>query len=325
MGQIVRNRISMFKASLRRMRRRMWGVLELTLAIVGTMVMLAEAADEIFSCNMLFEFYRRHFCVLLAAILLIAVVTKWDLLEFSTKVAHAPDVSVVLKVCDALRNKGAVIIPTNTTFDTLMEDDFISEGSLQGQYQTRYFRNSRSELDALIERGLRQKSYDLLHDGRTTKGRRYPIGTLCRVSTSKKRAYLLADSDINERGVPIDVSAQNVSLALSRLWDSLIEEGNREPYSIPLICTGRAGVRDASRDDVVKEIVVSFLAATHRQKFTERLVICIHPADYEKVSWDELCKFIDYKCQLSQERVVAESASGYIQVSNSSKKGQQDG
>lgn len=266
-------------------------------ATIGGLVMVAEASLEIFGYQGLFKFYQRYFLAGCITILAIAIAKNWDRLEEKVEIAGSPDITISLKVCDALKTKGALIIPTNTTFDTIMEDEFISKESLQGQYQRKYFQNRLLELDKKISEGLEGKQYTHLNDGRKSKENRYPIGTVCRISEKGKHVYFLADSDINDKGIPIDVDASDISKALVSLWEVLTTEGNQEPYSIPLIGTGKARAKNASRDEIVKEIILSFLAATKERKITEKLIICIHPNDLEKIHWDSLCEFLRYQCQ----------------------------
>lgn len=298
----ISNWASKFKYSLIRLKKNAWAVIGNTFAIAGVLLTIAEGADEIFDYHKLFELYKDYFLPILGVALLVSVIKNWDRLQFEIQVADSPDVTVVLKVGDALRNKGAVIIPTNTTFDTEMKDDFISVGSLQGQYQLKYFKGKTSELDTLIDEGLKDKKFVPIKDGRKSKTKRYPIGTVCKLNGASKRAYFLADSDINKNGIPIDVETTDITEALFGLWENFNSIGNMETYSIPLLGTGKAGVNDASRDDVIKQILVTFLAATKEHKITEKLVICVHPNDYEKIHWDELCEYIKYQCQFANVR-----------------------
>ena len=94
------------------------------------------------------------------------------------------------------------------------------------------------------------------------------------------------------------------------MWNTLTDIGNTEPYSIPLLGTGRARVKDASRDDVVQQIILSFLAATKDHKITESLTVCIHPKDFEKVDWDGLCEFLEYQSRYSNIRPVDRNPGG---------------
>ena len=42
---------------------------------------------------------------------------------------------------------------------------------------------------------------------------------------------------INDKGIPVDVDASDITTSLVRLWESLALEGNQEPYCIPLLGT----------------------------------------------------------------------------------------
>ena len=294
----------MIRIILKRQIKKIWKIFFTMLSILGALVAIGDAIDEIFHYDGLFQFYRQHVRTVMSIVFLISIKINWDNLKYTVKIKGSPDVSVTLKVCDALKNDGAVVIPTNSTFDTTMKDDFISPKSLQGQYQLKYYKESLLELDHIIAEGLKDKKYIDVNDGRTTKTKRYPIGTVCRVSEEyKKRAYFLVDSDVNERGIPESTDVSDITRALVSLWEALNIIGNMEPYSIPVLGTGKAGVKNASRDEVVKQIVISFLAATREYKITENLTICIHHSDFDKVHWDELCDFVKFQCSFSDHKI----------------------
>ena len=285
------------KFSTKRLSKRFWGIITDGLAVIGMLVMIAEAASEVFGYQGLFDCYRAFSWWIVAVIIIGCICKNWDRLKFKVKIADSSDITITLKVCDALKNEGAVIIPTNSTFDTVMDDEFISEGSIQGQYQIKFFKNRIFELNKKLEEGLIGKTCVELKDGRQHNNKRYPIGTVSRVNEKNKRAYFLADSDIDSQGHPIDVDAMDVSQALTGLWYDLSRNGNCEPYSIPLIGTGKARAKDVSRNEVVQQIILSFLAVSKEHKITESLTICIYPRDVEKIDWDGLCEFLKYQSQ----------------------------
>ena len=294
--------ICKFKISAWRLRKRVCAIITDLFAAVGILVMIGEAASNIFSYQGFLIFYRLYAWWILVLLVVGCVGKNWDYLKYTVKIKDSPDVTVSLKVCDALKNEGAIIIPTNSTFDTDMNDEFISKVSLQGQYQTKYFKGKTAELNKKIEYGLIGKSYVELNDGRKYKNKRYPIGTVSRVTEKNKRAYFLVDSDINPKGIPINVDAGTISQALTSLWSNIHREGNNEPYSIPLIGTGKARAKDISRNEAVQQIILSFLAASKDHKITECLTICIYPEDFEKIDWDGLCEFLKYQSQYANVR-----------------------
>ena len=286
-----------FKFSLQRLQNNIFSIVTGTMGILGALLTICEGASEIFYYNGLFVLYKEYFLYIIIISGLIMVIVKWDHLSITEKVVGAPDVSITIKVCDALANDGAVIIPTNTTFDTVMDDDFISEASLQGQFQLKYYRDKFDELDGLIINGLAEKKYTVLSDGRKTNTKRYPLGTISRIPCKKKRAYFLAVADIYKNGIPITPDASDMHTSLNRLWDELNYEGNMETYSVPLIGTGKAGVRDITREEIIKEIILTFLLSTQNYKLTEHLIICVHPSDYTKIDWDEMGDYLKYNCK----------------------------
>lgn len=301
---------SKLSISAKRLGKRLVKIINDIFAVIGVIVMVAEAASEIFGYSGLFEFYKNRFGWIISAIVIGCIWKNWDRLKMTVRIVDSPDVTISLQICDALKGKDAVIIPTNTTFDTKMDDEFISAGSIQGQYQLKYFKNKLSDLDKLITDGLNGKDYITLNDGRSSKNKRYMIGTVCRINEKSRRAYFLADSDINAKGIPIDVDASDISMSLVSLWDTLAIEGNQEPYRIPLLGTGKARAKDASRNEIVREIVLTFLAATKEHKITESLTICIHPRDFDKIDWDALCEFVKYESQYTNIKPMFSKPSG---------------
>lgn len=284
---------------IKRQCKQIWKMIVSMFSLIGLLVAIDEAFRIFFNYEGFFLIYKKYPIQILLVLAIIAIWKNWDRLCYKVKISGSSDVSITLKMCNIFKNAGAVIIPTNSTFDTLMDDDFISEGSVQGQYQLKYFKNRFTELDRLIKQGLIEQDYITINDGRTTNKKRYPIGTLSKVSEGRKRAYFLVNSNINKHGIPENVDISDIASALVKLWDELNVIGNKEDYSIPLLGTGKVGVKNASRDDVIKLIVTSFLAATREHKITENLNICIHPSDFEKIHWDDLCEYIKYQCSFA--------------------------
>ena len=309
----MRNWVCSIKISGKRLAKNIWSVVVDCFAVGGVLMLIAEIASSIFQTKAIYELYRNGWWWLCALVLLGCVWKNWPRLKFKVQIKDSPDVSIIIKVCDVLKNEGAVIVPTNSTFDTTMTDDFISPQSVQGQFQLKYYKGKLTDLDKALTEGLKGKGSVKLKDGRTTNTNRYPIGTVSKVNTKGKRAYFLADSDINSNGIPKDADAEDVAQALVGLWNTLIKEGNTETYSIPLLGTGRARVKDASRLDVAQQIILSFLAATKDHKITENLIICIHPKDYENCHWDELCEFLKFQSQYSNIRPIEAALTGTVE------------
>lgn len=215
------------------------------------------------------------------------------------------DINIKVVVGDIFNQKGSKIIPTNTSFDTCMENEFISLKSIQGQFQNKYFKNNINVLDNMITQSLSEnkivKKYD---DGRTTKTACYDVGTVAEINYSEERYYLLALADVNKKGTPI-AKYDNIITSMQGLWDYLSENKHIDNLVIPIIGTGRAGIAEATRMRVIKEIILSFVAISSENKVTDNLTLCIHPSDIQQnmVDIDEIFEYIEYTSKYRYEQI----------------------
>lgn len=214
------------------------------------------------------------------------------------------DIKIILKIGDIVKEKFAIIVPTNTTFDTKMENDFISIHSVQGQIQDKYFNNNISSLDYLMEKELENRPFTELIDRKDSKSKKYEIGTTIEINQNQKRFYFLADSDINSKGKTINPSTMNVTDALSRLWQHIGEFGHVEPIAIPIIGTGRMGIVN-SREEIFKNIIFSFVANNTTKKIATELIVYIRKEDIKKYNIDinELIEYMKYTCKYQYEKL----------------------
>lgn len=219
------------------------------------------------------------------------------------------DISIRLKLSDILKiNNSAIVIPTNTTFDTTMHDSFISEKSIQGKFQKLFYEVDFAELDSLIQNSLDEQypnptDFEILDDRDNSKRKRYKIGTVAKITKNKVHYYFLAVADVNKKGKPENVSMENVTQSLGGLWDYLIKDGNSEQITIPVICTGRAGLKDGNLEDVVRETIFSFIITSREEFIAKGLTVCIFPLSLKEanVTWDKLCEYLKAQCAFSIE------------------------
>lgn len=267
------------------------------LSMLGVLLTIAECIQWMFNSNIIYEWMHKYVLWIIVGFGLVSFLINKVRLKYEY-LLKGSDIKLTLQVADVLNNKGAVVIPTNTTFDTLMEDEFISVNSVQGQFQKNYFEHNLHTLDDLLEKGLQDIHYETV-DRVGTKKKRYPLGTISKVSFNDVHYYFVAIADINEYGKPINTSFQNIQIALECLWNQLEIRGHIENLAIPLIGTGKAGIKDATREKVIKEIIFSFVASSQERKITERLLICVHPLDLEQkdLNLKELDEYMRYMCK----------------------------
>lgn len=270
------------------------------LSILGSVLVLAEAIMWMLDTEIIYEKMHKHAILCICGCVIIAFFINRVKLKYEY-IINGTDVKITLQITDVLKNAGTIVIPTNTTFDTLMEDEFISVNSVQGQFQERFFQNNLKTLDTLIENGLCGVGFELL-DRKGSKQKRYPVGTTSKVTYRGCHYCFVAIADVNEYGKPENTDFENVRTVLSSLWNQMEIRGNLEDIAIPLIGTGRAGIRNVTREKVVKEIINSFMDSSEQRKVTENLIICVHPFDLQEKDMDiyALSEYLKYKCKYSE-------------------------
>ena len=272
-------------------------IIETFLALLGIILTIAECVQWMFKSDIIYTWMHDYVVWILLICIFISCWMNRIQLSYEYFLKNT-DVKINLKVVDVLTTKAAIVIPTNTTFDTKMEDEFISIGSVQGQFQKKYFADNLGSLDSLIEKGLEGYSYEKI-DRTHSKDKKYPLGTVSKVTYDGRHYYFVAIADINEYGKTVNTKFENIQIALEGIWSQLESRGHLENLAIPLLGTGRAGIKDASRRKVIQEIIFSFAASAKERKITENLQICIHPLDLEhkELDLEQLNEYLRYMCE----------------------------
>ena len=250
------------------------------------------------------KFDYKGLLVLLAISLICSIIKNRPKLQRKFTIKNR-DINITIVVGDIFKQDGAKVIPTNTTFDTCKDDEFISIRSIQGQFQEKYFKNNLGTLDSMIKESLREsKISEIVNDGRKTKVERYECGTVSKITCMNERYYLLALADVNKNGTP-QAKYENILIALQGLWDFLAENRHIENLVVPIIGTGRAGIAEATRMKVIKDTILSFVAVSSEVKITNNLVLCIHPNDLKgnKIDIDEIFEYVEYTSKYKYEQV----------------------
>ena len=225
------------------------------------------------------------------------IICNWPKKEFEFFIKNK-DIKIKLVIGDILKQNASIIVPTNSTFDTKMENDFISIKSVQGQVQEKYFKNNLNTLNVLLDEALKDYEYIQLEDRRDSKSKQYEIGTTAEINHSDKRFYFVANSHINARGQTVNPSLTNITDSLSRLWQYINECGHVENIAIPLLGTGRMGIIN-SREEIIKQIIFSFVVNNNTRKIANELIICIRKDDIKKFNIDmfEMLEYLKYMCK----------------------------
>ena len=223
------------------------------------------------------------------------------------------DITIEIRVGDLFTPEGAAVVAAPTSFDTSMEDGTIDRQSAQGQYTTR-FCDSIHNLDHQIQAALDGLDYEECSESEKPYGNQqlYPVGTVAPVIFQNKRAYFVAVATLNRHRVA-HATRNDLLDALPKLWDTLLTRGGMEPINVPVLGSGFSRLdANATREELVREIIKSVIAATHSGKFCETLRIMISREDFleGKIDLDSLYSFLRHECKYGTAMPSSNIATG---------------
>ena len=218
------------------------------------------------------------------------------------------DAFIELRVIDMFNVSAGFVIACNTTFDTNIEDGTISPKSTQGQFTKQFF-DSREEIDKQIRTSLNNTAATKLPKGEKPYGKQiiYPIGTVAAVSGGSQKAYLVAITTLNEHKVA-SATIEDVLDALPATWEYIRTRGELGPLCCPILGAGYSRV-DATREDLIREIIKSFVSASREGFFCDKLTIAVAPGDFRSgsIDLDKLQRFLEHECLYPRPRSSAAS------------------
>ena len=255
---------------------------ESVLAIFGLFYLLVESLD-FFNVYTRDQYASYAFLIFMVLSVLGSILLRRPIKSISIPIPKH-DFCIEVRIADLFDVSGAIMISTNTIFESDVAGGKIAPDSLQGQFTARYFTGNQNDLLNQIDEGLSQI------DGSTP----FPMGTTVPITTHGKTFYFTAMAELNEQG-NASTTPGNVKLALDGLWKHTRESGELQELAVPVIGTER-GRLQLSRKKMIALIAESFMKASEQNKFTNRLVIVIRPEDASKFK----VNLYDVKDHLSQ-------------------------
>jgi hypothetical protein len=219
------------------------------------------------------------------------------------------DVTIELVIGDVFALPGALVVGTNTTFDTHISRELISERSVQGTFTKRYYGDAE-QLDREISSCLTNVPAEKLPQNRLGKAQRYPMGTCVRLNPKDRTVYFVAIADINEHGVA-HVTFDDLKECLAKLWVFIDQRGLKEHLVMPVLGTG-FGRLNQTREKIIHEIVASFVAACAERAFADHVTIVLTPSDVTDwhISLDELGSYLCHVCRYASVSSADQRAIG---------------
>jgi len=187
------------------------------------------------------------------------------------------DIGIELVIGDIFKEKGSMIVGFNKGH--IVDSDIIDINSIQGVFMKKYF----------------NKNTDILHQ--ISSDRKVNIGDTYTISAKDKTAYFCVISELNGNGIAKS-SIEDIRMGLSFLWVYLRDNASKTIIDIPILGSGFSRVNQ-SREELLQEIVLSFLASLNEHTYCDGLRIVIYPSDIKKFNIDieEIKNFIAYNCK----------------------------
>jgi Thoeris protein ThsA, Macro domain len=226
----------------------------------------------------------------------LAIFSCWPKLSRSCRLSGR-DVIVAIRVGNIFNVGDALVIGSNTTFDTKVSRGLISEKSLQGQFTKRYFGiGNEDQLDRILDQELTGTEHEELVDSRSSKRSRYPMGSTVLVPLPDRTAYLVAIAHMNEHG-NASGTPEDLRVALGKLWVFVGERGAKEHIAVPVLGSGPSRI-NLSREAIIREVIRSFVAACAERTICDQLTIVLSDTDYltHKIDLESLGDFLRHEC-----------------------------
>jgi Domain of unknown function (DUF6430) len=207
---------------------------------------------------------------------------------------HRPDMVITVDVGDLFEQDAHLVVGFADTFDTSTDDRVISNSSVQGQLIDRLYGGDARQLDKELRSALARVTpvaTERRQNKRLGNLRRYPVGTVAVVGEPHRRVFGVAYSRMGNDLVAKS-TVQEWWLSLSNLWDAIYQHGQNESVAIPLVGSGLARLNFLDRQNLLKMIIMSFVARSRESVVCRELRIVIWPPDLADVDLVEAGAFL---------------------------------
>lgn len=150
-------------------------------------------------------------------------------------------------------NNSIIIITANRCFDTIVDDDLISNATIHGMAINNIVANgcSQEELNAVLRSDLRAKGNKpevILDRSQKRKGNleRYPVGTIAEFKQNKITYFFLGMSAFDSKLHPSTTDEEYV-LTIQRVLQYCCDRSQRQPIYMPIIGTSGMDIKRSER------------------------------------------------------------------------------
>jgi hypothetical protein len=206
-----------------------------------------------------------------------------------------PDVLLTIVAGDLFDQDTHIVVGFSDTFDTsVLDDRVIHSGSVQGQLLRRVYAGDQDRLDAEIAAalaGIPPLSVESRRDKPYGKLARYPLGTVAVLGEPRRLTFAVAYGRMGNDLVA-RAPVEELWHCYTKLWDAVYHHGQRGALSVPLMGSGLARIDTLDRGNLLRLILLSFVAYSRLRLICHELRIVILPDDVHRVHLAGLRDFL---------------------------------
>lgn len=215
-----------------------------------------------------------------ASILLLSIVIAiiWTAMSKKKKEWEQGHASIVVQYGDLIKigfpkgclklTKRIVVIPVNTHFDTIVNDEIVASSSLHGQWINYLCSNGETSdsINYKIQEQIASQNVLSCHDDLSKKGNKtaYPLGTVVKYTYEKTIFYLvaLAEYDVNLQAHCDKEQLQDIIKLIIDFYDKY---GQGYPIYIPLMGTelSRTGISESESLRLIVDLCMLYRDKIH--------------------------------------------------------------
>lgn len=232
------------------------------------------------------DFYFKNALVYVGSFVIFIFISFWfnrPKISIKEKIKDR-DNFIELRVGDAFKNKGALIIPFNNYLDVSLNGNVAKAGSLQNRLIIDYYDNKFDHLDLDINK---THQTNIEHE----------IGTVVEIEKNSKLFYLLINTRKQENN-RVKSEDGDLQKSLISLWDYIANDSRRNDYvTIPIINAGH-GRTQKQKKDILKKIIYSYVKSSQKLNVCKVLIISI-PESYiedKLINLEEVFEYTKYAC-----------------------------
>lgn len=189
-----------------------------------------------------------------------------------------------------------IVVGFSDTFDTsILDDRIIHSSSVQGQLLRDVYHDDQKQLDEELDAALADVPPEHVESRRDKpygKLVRYPLGTVAVLGEPRRlifaAAYGRMGNDLVARA-PVE----DLWPCFAKLWEAVYRRGQRGPLSIPLMGSGLARIDTLDRGNLLRLILLSFVAYSRVRLICHELRIVVSPVDVHRVDLAGIRDFLE--------------------------------